>query len=261
MEAGDCRIRDPRRFRVKNRHNEFLINMLPMSRVHFTESTAGYWQEITEPGPKAPSQGPWRLGYPARLPDGRVLVLPIRQLTSDPTQAVASLLVNQASLEVVDTLGQMLADKLRPLAPDMVIALPTLGLTLAPLVARNLRHPRFLPMGYSRKFWYDDALSAPVQSITTPVPGKRIYLDPHLLPLLRGRRLALVDDTLSSGTTILAAWDLIESLGGNVVVCGVAMLQGHRWAERLGPARAAQVVGVFDSPLLQAAPQGWVLRD
>jgi adenine/guanine phosphoribosyltransferase-like PRPP-binding protein len=116
-------------------------------------------------------------------------------------------------------------------------------------------------MGYSRKFWYDEALSTPVHSITTPVPGKRIYLDPHLLPLLRGQRLALVDDTLSSGTTMQAAWDLIESLGGNIVACGVAMLQGRRWAQRLGPARTAQVVGVFESPLLQAVAQGWALRD
>ena len=60
---------------------------------------------------------------------------------------------------------------------------------------------------------------------------------------------------------MVAAWDLIESLGGQVVVCGVAMLQGRRWAERLGPARAARVVGVFESPLLQAVPGGWALRD
>lgn len=233
----------------------------PHAHTHFTEPTTAYWQTIVEADPRIPANGPWQRGYPARLPDGRVLVLPIRPLASEPTHAVASLLVNQASLEVVDALGQMLADRLRPLAPEMVIALPTLGLTMAPVVARNLGQSRFLPMGYSRKFWYDEALSAPVHSITTPVPGKRIYLDPHLLPLLRGRRVALVDDTLSSGTTILAAWDLIESLGGNVVVCGVAMLQGRRWAGRLGPARSAQVVGVFDSPLLQAAPRGWVLRD
>ncbi len=158
---------------------------------HFTESTATYWQSIDAPDAQSAPKGPWRLGYPASLPDGRVLVLPIRQLASEPTHAVASLLVNQASLNVVDTLGQMLADRLRPSAPDIVIALPTLGLTLAPVVARKLGHTRFLPMGYSRKFWYDEALSAPVHSITTPVAGKRIYLDPHLLPLLRGRRLAL----------------------------------------------------------------------
>ena len=226
---------------------------------HFTETTRDYWQQFLPADAPRPA-APWRLGYPAELPDGRVLMLPIRQLAAEPTHAVASLLVNQASLDVVDTLAAMLAERLRPVAPAVVIGLPTRGLALAPPVARGLGHARYVPMGYSRKFWYDEALSAPVHSITSPVPGKRVYLDPHLLPLVRGRRVALVDDALSTGTTMQAAWDLIESLGAEVVACGAAMLQGRRWAARLGADRVQRVVGVFDSPLLQAVPEGWALR-
>lgn len=225
---------------------------------HFTETTLGYWQALLPA--EAATPAPWRHGYPARLPDGRVLLLPIRQLAAEPTHAVASLLVNQAAIEVTDTLAAMLAERLAGFEPEVVIGLPTLGLALAPAVARGLGHARYVPMGYSRKFWYDDALSAPVHSITSPAAGKRVYLDPHLLPLVRGRRVALVDDALSTGTTMQAAWDLIESLGAQVVACGAAMLQGRRWAERLGPARAARVVGVFDSPLLRAVPDGWEIR-
>lgn len=229
---------------------------------HFTEPTSGYWQEIAAPGSAgASNEGPWQYGYPARLPGGRVLVLPIRSLASEPTHGVASLILNQASLDVVDTLGAMLAQRLRPLAPDLLIGLPTLGLALVPVVASALGHARYVPMGYSRKFWYDEALSAPVQSITSPTAGKRIYLDPNQRSLIEGRRLVLIDDAISTGTTLLAAWDLIETLGGDVVGCGVAMRQGVRWADKLGAARAARVVGVFDSPLLRAVDGGWVLRD
>ena len=230
---------------------------------HFTESTTHYWQEILPASANTAGHAdPWRQGYPAHLPDGRVLLLPIRQLASDPQLAVASLLINQASLQVAETLGDMLADRLAALRPDIILGLPTLGLTLAPLVARRLGHTRYLPLGTSRKFWYDEALSAAVQSITSPGPGKRIYLDPHLLPLLlRGARLALVDDALSTGTTMAAVWNMIESLGGEVVACGVAMLQGRRWVEALGPQRVARVMGVFESPLLRAVPEGWALRD
>lgn len=231
-----------------------------MTQSHFTEPTTPYWQALLPPDAAVQTEPPWQFGYPARLPDGRVLVLPIRPLASEPGHAVASLLLNQAALEVVDALGLLLARQLAALQADAIVGLPTLGLTLASVVARQLGHARYLPMGYSRKFWYDDALSAPVSSITSPMPGKRIYLDPHLLPLVAGRRVVLVDDAVSTGTTLLAAWDLLESLGADVVAAGVAMRQGRRWVDRLGAARAQRLRGVFDSPLLQAVPGGWALR-
>ncbi len=247
----------------------------------YTEPTTSYWQRIVTPAQAAreaaarspdlaadsaafstaPSPGPWRFGYPARLPDGRVLVLPIRALASDPTLAVASLILNQAALDVIDTLGAMLAERLRPFAPDLILGLPTLGLSLAPVVARALGHSRYVPMGYSRKFWYEEALSTPVHSITSPQPGKRMYLDPNQRALLKGQRVVIVDDAVSTGTTMRAAWDLLEGLGVNVTGCGAAMQQGGRWAEVLGPDRADRVAGVFESPLLRAGDGGWVLRE
>jgi adenine/guanine phosphoribosyltransferase-like PRPP-binding protein len=228
---------------------------------HFTEETTGYWQRLVAADALPQAEAPWRYGYPARLPDGRVLMLPIRQLASEPAHAVASLIVNQASLEVVDTLAAMLADKLSAFAAEHVIGLPTLGLALAPGAARALGHTRYVPLGYSRKFWYEETHSVPVVSITTPGPGKRVYLDPNLRSLVEGRRLVLVDDAISSGSTLDAAWGLIESLGGEVAGCGVAMIQGRRWVEKLGAQRAGRVVGVFESPLLKAVPDGWVPRD
>ncbi|MBN8747062.1 Xanthine phosphoribosyltransferase [Xylophilus ampelinus] len=233
----------------------------PTPPAPFTEPTTAYWQRIVDADEAGSADGPWQYGYPARLPDGRVLVLPIRALDSEPTHAVASLICNQASLEVVETLGRMLAERLAPLAPEVVIGIPTLGLTFAPVVARHLGHSRYVPMGYSRKFWYDEALSGAVQSITTPTAGKRVYLDPNLLPLVQGKRVVLVDDAVSSGSTLGAPWTLIESLGAQVLACGVAMRQGRRWVQTLGPERAARLVGVFDSPLLQAVDGGWGLRD
>jgi adenine/guanine phosphoribosyltransferase-like PRPP-binding protein len=225
-----------------------------------TEATTGYWQRIVSPTDAVVSAPPWRLGYPARLPDGRVLMLPIRALASRPDFAVASLLVNHASFEVADALAAMLAERLAPLAPDVIVGLPTLGLTLAAGVARRLGHARYVPLGTSRKFWYDEALSAAVESITTPGVQKRLYLDPHLLPLVRGRRVVIVDDAISTGSTASAPWSLLQSLGAQVLAYGVAMLQGQRWRHAIGEERSAQVLGVFECPLLQAAGDGWVPR-
>jgi adenine/guanine phosphoribosyltransferase-like PRPP-binding protein len=120
---------------------------------------------------------------------------------------------------------------------------------------------RYVPLGYSRKFWYDDVLSASVSSVTSPGVGlKRVYLDPHLLPLVQGKRIVIVDDAVSSGRTLKATWDLLEGVGCVVLGVGVVMRQGAEWKGSLGEERAERVVGVLESPLLRAAEGGWELR-
>lgn len=89
---------------------------------------------------------------------------------------------------------------------------------------------------------------------------KRVFLDPNLLSLVEGKRAVIIDDAVSSGRTLKATWDLLESIGCVVEGVGVVMRQGGEWRGLLGEERAKKVVGVLESPLLRAVDGGWDLR-
>lgn len=215
-----------------------------------------FWQRIEDADDAAPPAGGHRDFFPAILPKGQVLRLPIRVLPGQPNRAVASLILNQASFAVLDALAAHLADKLAPHRPDVIVAVPTLGLPLAEAAARRLGHRRMVALGTSRKFWYQDEFSAPMSSITSPDHAKRLYVDPRMLPLLAGRRVALVDDVISTGTSIQAALSVLKSAAVTPAVVGVAMLQSGRWRSmRLD----APLESVFETPLLARTPEdGWL---
>jgi adenine/guanine phosphoribosyltransferase-like PRPP-binding protein len=221
----------------------------------YTEATTGYWQDLTPEVPaRFPATPPYRFGYPATLPCGRVLVLPLRELP-DGDRAVASLIANQASNLVVAALADHMATQARTFDAEIVVGLPTLGLAFASEVAERLGQPRYVPLGYSRKFWYDDALSEPVSSITSPDAGKKLRLDPNLLPLIEGRRVVLIDDAISTGATALAAVRLLQKVGVEIAGMVVAMKQTNRWQ---ASTTALPVRAVFGCPLFQRGEGGWI---
>jgi adenine/guanine phosphoribosyltransferase-like PRPP-binding protein len=224
----------------------------------YTEPTTGYWQELTTEIPaRFSAVPPFRFGYPVDLPCGRVLVLPLRQLP-DGHRAVASLIANQASNIVVAALADHMAAQARTLDAEVIVGLPTLGLAFASLVAERLGQPRYVPLGYSRKFWYDDALSEPVTSITSPEAGKLLRLDPNLLPLIKNRRVVLVDDAISSGTTAVASVRLLQKIGIEVAGMVVAMKQTNRWETAMAPSAPLAIRAVFGCPLFQRSDAGWL---
>ncbi|TCM60702.1 phosphoribosyltransferase [Rhizobium sp. BK068] len=216
-----------------------------------------FWQEVHNPGTFR-SDGDFSSSYVAELDDGRQLRLPVRVL-ADGQHALASLIVNQASFEVLDLLAQSLAEKLKSFEVEVVAGLPTLGLTLAAAVAQKLGHSRYVPLGTSRKFWYRDDLSMALSSITTPSQQKRLYIDPRMLPLLEGQRVALIDDVISSGTSIISGLQLFAGCGIEPVAIGAAMLQSRRWCGALDAAGSQwreRIVGVFSTPMLEMTETG-----
>jgi adenine/guanine phosphoribosyltransferase-like PRPP-binding protein len=218
-----------------------------------------FWQQIEPAGTYSLNPDTGHVaGYPAVLSDGRQLLLPIRE-RDNGQYALASLIINQASFAVVDALASELAEKLRAHQPELIVGVPTLGLTLAEAIARKLGHVRYLPLGTSRKFWYEESLSVPLTSITSPGVGKRLYIDPRLLPLLEDKRVCLIDDVISTGSSIIAALTLLAQLGTAPVCLGVAMRQSSIWKQTLKdsfPGMENCVLAVFDSPKLLPVPAG-----
>jgi adenine/guanine phosphoribosyltransferase-like PRPP-binding protein len=216
-----------------------------------------FWQEVHPPA-SFDEAGPFSGYFPARLDSGEQIRLPIRPL-ADGEHALASLIINQASFDVQDTLAADLARKVSALRPEVIVGLPTLGLTLAAAVARTLGFARYVPLGTSKKFWYDETLSVPLSSITTPEQQKRLYVDPRMVPLIAGKRVALIDDVISSGASIVSGLSLMTSLGIEPVAIGAAMLQSDRWEARLdasGPQWRGRVVSCFRTPMLKRAGDG-----
>lgn len=228
------------------------------------DATTDYWQATVTGAELSQSPlPPYAKSYPARLPDGRYLVLPLRGMPTAsgaaPDRCVASLIANQASIAVVEQLALHMAEGARAHAFDVIVGLPTLGLAFAPLVARHLGHSRYVPLGYSRKYWYRDELSEPVSSITTPGKGKLLYIDPNQLSLITGKRVLVVDDAVSSGTTMVSGLKLLERCGAEVAAIAVAMRQGTQWQQKLVRAdgRAIPVVAAYDCPRMERLADGW----
>lgn len=219
-----------------------------------------FWQEVFPPGSFATTAA-YEAAFPVTLPDRRQLLLPIRPLP-DGQHALASLIINQASFAVQAALAEQLASKLAAFRPEVIVGLPTLGLTLAAAVAQRLGHARYVPLGTSRKFWYEERLSVPLSSITTPGAGKRLYLDPRLLPLLTGHRVALIDDVISTGSSIVSGLELLAAVAVAPAAIGAATLQSDRWRANPGvalPDWQHLVVGVFETPMLSRKQGGWAV--
>jgi adenine/guanine phosphoribosyltransferase-like PRPP-binding protein len=221
-------------------------------------SMSEVWQELHPPKSLSAGVQPDGATFAVTLPDGRMLLLPIRELPGEAEHGVASLLVNQAAFEVLDALADAVTAALQPFGPEILVGVPTLGLTLAEAVARRLGHRRMVPLGTSAKFWYDEALSEPLRSITTPGGSRRVYLDPRLLPLFNDRPFAVVDDVVSTGASLRSVLTLLHRLGAAPVAVGAAMLQGQRYQSVLDEvALDLPVVAAFATPRLVRGPIGW----
>lgn len=205
------------------------------------------------------TEPPYTNTYPVLLKDGSCLELPLQPFP-DGQSAIALLMSNQTPFEVEQGITPLMTELAREAAPEAIVGIPTLGLDYARRVARSLNFPDYVALGNSRKFWYDDALSVSVKSVTSPGVQKRLYIDPGLVNRVAGKRTVIVDDVVNTGGTAVASVQLLEKAGAEVVGLVVVLTEGHDWKQRLqatGFDWQTKVSGVGHIPLFQATDEGW----
>ena len=202
--------------------------------------------------------------YPVALVNGDSLILPIipfPRKENEEARAISLLMSTGLSFAVGDTLGRLLADKIAPFNPEVMVGIPTLGLGWAERVARHLGHTEFVPLSTTRKFWYEDAKSEELSSITSG-SGKKLYLPPEVEYRIAGKkRVVIVDDVVCTGGSLLPAIRLVTRAGGHVVGIGVVLTEGSQWQHVLRENNfdPATVVSIGHIPLFKKSDVGsWV---
>jgi adenine phosphoribosyltransferase len=175
-------------------------------------------------------------GVPTDLP-----LVPIND-----TLAISLLMVIDMGVKFGERTGQALAAKLAAAKPEIVVGTATLGIPVAIEVSRHLGLDQYVILQKSPKIHLGDALTQTVQSVTSS-GQQRLLLDRRAVPLLKGKRVAVVDDVVCTGSSLAATLKLVRQAGGDVVGIGVVLTEGHEWRAPLG-ADAAKVVGLGHIP-------------
>ena len=167
--------------------------------------------------------------------------LPIITVPSGVRLAVFNIL---GDIEMTKAAGRELATRLRPRQPELIVTTETKSVPLAYEIASLLDLP-YVVLRKTYVSYMGEALETKVQSITTGHP-RTIYLDAKDRALCGGKRVAIVDDVISTGSTLLAMRDLVGRAGGQVVAEAAVFTEGdaEQWKD---------VVALGHLPLMEQA--------
>ena len=110
------------------------------------------------------------------------------------------------------------AKKLLENAPeyDYMITAEAKGIPLIHEMARLNGNQRYMLARKGAKLYMTNVISSTVKSITT-AKEQTLYLDGADAELMKGKRILIIDDVISTGESLKALEALVERAGGNVV--------------------------------------------
>lgn len=99
---------------------------------------------------------------------------------------------------------------------DYIITAESKGIPLAQEMARLNSDPKWMLARKGVKLYMQDVLAVEVKSITT-ANVQKLYLDGKDAAMMRGKRVLIVDDVISTGESLHALEELVLAAGGSIV--------------------------------------------
>jgi adenine phosphoribosyltransferase len=132
--------------------------------------------------------------------------------------------------QVVQAAARALAARI-PEGVQTLVTAEAKSIPLAHALSVESRLP-YVVLRKAYKSYMGDSVSAETLSITTGKP-QTLYLDEKDRALVEGRKVALVDDVISTGSTLQGMRLIVEKAGGQIVATLAVFTEGERakWKE------------------------------
>lgn len=165
---------------------------------------------------------PTRESYPVEVA-GIKRNLPLFEVAPGVKIAVLNIL---GDTELVQACARALADKLASIDYDALVTAEAKSIPLAYALAVETQKP-YIVLRKSYKPYMGAALMAETLSITTGQP-QTLYIDEKDQALLKDKRVILLDDVISTGSTLQGMRMLMEKAGAETVREAAIFTEGER---------------------------------
>ena len=109
---------------------------------------------------------------------------------------------------------------------DVIITAESKGIPLAYEMCRISGKNRYVLARKSVKLYMKDVVKCETQSITTAAK-QTLYIDGDDAEYIKGKRVLIVDDVISTGGSLLSRENLVEQAGGNIVGKMTVLAEGE----------------------------------
>lgn len=133
--------------------------------------------------------------------------------------------------EFVQACARALAEKLSQKSYDILVTAEAKSIPLAHALSVETTKP-YVILRKAYKPYMGDALHAETLSITTGQP-QTLFLDEKDREMMKGKNVVILDDVISTGSTLQGMRMLLEKAGANVVGEAAIFTEGERakWAD------------------------------